>query len=249
MYLLKAMVSSAETHTRIVLTGSSMLTFLQLLRKISPNGYQMFDTAKFVLLAQPAPSDAWALRMVQDIKRARIDASSQINAALSSALSKVDDVDVLNIIRQHPDWINIRPAIIDQLLTFSQNSLDDGMKVVIQKMRMETGRDFQLATHSLRDDYYILKPMRQLAVGTVKASQLLPTRPMEAKFLAYLCGLNEFKPDDENQVVRLVPPYAALCEKRITEQGIVRANDDEFFRPGELEASYQFTRDFVRGMP
>jgi hypothetical protein len=109
----------------------------------------------------------------------------------------------------------------------------------------ETGRDFQLATRSLRDDHQILKPMRQLALGTTKASELLPGLPKEAKFLSFLCGVNGFKPESDHQVMRLVPPYASLCEKRIMENEILRTYKDEFCRPGELNVSRGFVRRMV----
>ncbi len=214
---LKRIVFEAETCARIGFSGSSMITFLNSVRLVRPNGFHFFTQSKYVLLGREL-SPQWATRIACDIKRAMV--GKQPSSPLSSPALTTELL--LRSIRGEKNKLSVRPAIIQQLLfNFDRQhlsvvsvedveaKLSQSLRTVTLKMGDETVPDFMLALCALRNDRSFLKSLRLLAAGNACGSDLFNNGPPnEANFAALLCGEDEFRPDI---VSRLGPPYAHLC--------------------------------------
>ena len=218
---LKRIVFVAETRARIGFSGSSMITFLQSVRSIRPNCFHLFTQSKYVLLGDEL-SRPWATRIAHDLKRAMIDLRP--SPSLSSDAFTTDRL--LRAIEQEKAKLNLRPAIIHQLIwNFkSQNEsnvprevvgakLSQALRAITTKMDDESVPDFMLALGALKNDRSFLKSLRQLAEGTTRGLDLFKDGPgSDSTFAALLCGQDEFLSD---LVSRLLPPYAHLCKQFI----------------------------------
>ena len=230
-YLLKEMIAAAGTRVRIGLTGSSMITFLNFVRVMRPNSFQMFTSNKYVLLGH-ALTPHWATRIADDLKNAIIVPNP---SPLSS--SELTSEMVLEAIRHESNKLNLRPAIIQQLVSkfHERKSSPDSisakvsksMKEIISKMDTETTFDFIRALESLKNCREFLKTFRLLALGKTTSSQLVERLTLdEAKFLALQCGLDDL---EDVAFPELLPPYAYLCRQLVVpNEGNVALNSALF---------------------
>jgi hypothetical protein len=230
-YLLKEMIAAAGTRVRIGLSGSSMITFLSVVRVMKPNGFQMFTSNKYVLLGH-ALTPRWATRIADDLKSAIIEHRP---SSLSS-LNLTSDM-VLDSIRLEKNKLNLRPAIIQQLISkfYSQKSssesietkLSKAMEDIVMKMDEETIFDFIHALESLSYSRKFLQTLRLLALGETSGSELMKRMSSaDARLLALQCGLNDL---DDVAIPVLLPPYAHLCmELLVPNDGNIAVNSALF---------------------
>ena len=213
-YLLKEMIAFAGTRVRIGLSGSSMITFLSFIRVMQPNGFQMFTSSKYVLLGH-ALTPQWSTRIADDLTSAIMPHPSSLSSPdLTSDM-------VLDSIRREKNKLNLRPAIIQQLISkfhlrrslmeSIETKLSMAMVEIVMKMDRETTFDFIHALESLSYSRKFLQTFRLLALGETSGSELKKQLTSdEAMLLALQCGLN-----DLNDVAfpALLPPYAYLCSE------------------------------------
>ena len=212
-YLLKDMITAARTDVRICFSGTSMVSFLNTLRKLKPNGYQLFTNNQYVLLGHEV-SPMWGTHIADGIKGAlvRTDLSSPLSS--SSLTTEL----ILKTIQNERDLLNVRPAIIHQLLSKFKNrsptmpaedvdtKLSKCMGEIIMKMEEESTPDFMLALESLQHNPKFLKTLFLLAKGDTLVTDLFTkANSNDEKFAALLCGLNDFPRDSRP---KLLPPYA-----------------------------------------
>ena len=230
MSLYKALVGSLSNIGCCAFTGSSMITFLNSVRDLRPNGFEMLNCAKYVLLGHNAPSQQWELRIATSL----IDSMQQDERSIWSTIFGPDLTPelVLATLRSKPELFTVRAALIHQLLKHLDDStsevgihsrLANSLRSIEIKLDAESRHDFLLSLHALRDQHLFLEIMRKLSDGTLangaEAAKLFPANPAGlklSKFAALLCGL----PDWDGAVrPTLLPPYAHYCRDFISEEG------------------------------
>lgn len=197
-----------------------MVSYLNSVRKTLPNGFHLFTSSQYVLLGHEL-SAQWATRIADEIKGAMV--RSRPSSSLSSPGLTTEAV--LRTIQSERNMLNVRPAIIHQLLwnfqglvsiapvDFLDAKLSASCAAIVMKMRMESASDFMRALESLQRNHDFLKILLLLAEGETLVSALCTETYLSfEKFAALLCGLNYFLPGSRP---KLLPPYAHLCKELI----------------------------------
>ena len=203
--ILKLVIGNLGTHARFVMTGSSMVSFLNTVRNVPANGYHLFTSCEFVELGQAAPSERWEHTMTTSL------------IAVSKNLLKPTPAELLVSIKKQPEYLNVRPAIIRQILLQLQykpkeaeQSLSKATQAAVDKMRIESKPDLIRALKELRTQPSFLGNLVLLSRGTHRASKLFEgVDSLLTRFAAHLCGVESFEP---NQRYQLLAPYAHLCD-------------------------------------
>jgi hypothetical protein len=119
-YFYKALVGMLSDIGCCAFTGSSMVTFLNSVRDLRPNGFEMFNCAEYVLLGHRAPSKQWskqiATSLIESMKKKQ--GSNWLHVFgpnLTPAL-------VLSTLRSKPELFTVRPALIHQVLKHLDDS-------------------------------------------------------------------------------------------------------------------------------
>jgi hypothetical protein len=203
-----------------------MVTFLNSVRDLRPNGLEMFNCADYVLLGHNAPSKQWEQRiatsLIESMKKENTNWLNVFGPNLSPEL-------VSATLRSKPELFTVRPALIHQLLqrltdsNFGddiQTRLAKSLLLVESKLKDESRYDFLLSLQALRDQHRFLASMRKLSDGVVadgvEAAKLFGGDEKMSKFAALLCGL----PDWVGAVrPTLQAPYAEYCRDFITAVG------------------------------
>jgi hypothetical protein len=205
--ILKYVIGKLGKRARFVMTGSSMVSFLNTVRNVPPQGYHMFTCCDYVELGLTAPSEGWEQTM----------ATSLIAASTKSL--QPTPVELLASIKSRPDYLNVRPAVIQQILAELQcnskeaeQSLSKATQAVVDKVRTESEPDLVRTLKDLHSQSQFLGRLARLSRGTDRVIELLRETQfwnMEPRFAALLCGAESFVP---NQRYQLLPPYAHLCD-------------------------------------
>jgi hypothetical protein len=207
-----------------------MITFLNSVRDLTPNGFEMFHCAEYVLLGHNAPSKQWeqniANSLIQSLNVKSAKWLKLVGPYLTPEL-------VLEALLSKPELFTVRPALIYQILEnlkvpkstvgFESTRLDESLLLVDDKLKSESQKDFLFALQALRDQNQFLESMRKLSDGRVpngvEAAELFVANAAGrklSKFAAMLCGLPNWV-----EAVRptLQPPYAQYCRDYITAEG------------------------------
>jgi hypothetical protein len=229
MHLLWDIILTAQSRTRsrVALACSSFATFLDVMRTPRSRCINIFYDNMYVHLGQEV-SPQWAVRMSDDMKRAMVaqcPSSPLSSPYLTSAL-------VVATIQQERNKLNLRPAIIQQLLSnfdarqASNGSFEDvsaslskALAAIARQVDEEFTLDLMLALAS--NDRSFFQTLRLLADGITDASKcFIDDYTTKEKFLALLCGQNHgyFLPSTFST---LLPPYAHLCKELILPCGSV----------------------------
>ena len=126
-YLFKSFVRVLSDFGCLAFTGSSMVTFLNCMREQKTNGFEMFNTAEYVLLGHNLPSKQWERHIVTEIMDGmKMNTGSDWTKVFGPYLTPEL---VLETLRSKPDFFTVRPALIHQLLenlqgTDSNSSID-----------------------------------------------------------------------------------------------------------------------------
>jgi hypothetical protein len=205
--ILKYVIGQLGKRARFVMTGSSIVSFLNTLRNVPTNGYHLYTSCRYARLGQAAPSEGWEQTMATSL------------IAASTKPLKPTSADMLSSIKSRPDFLNVRPAIIQQVLaeqlsdlTEPAQSLSDAIQASVGKMCVESKPDLFRALKELRTQPPFLGILVHLSRGTDRASELFSgskSDDMLPRLAALLCGVISFKP---NQRYQLLPPYAHLCD-------------------------------------
>jgi hypothetical protein len=227
-YMYKALVGTLSDIGCCAFTGSSMVTFLNSVRDLRPNGFQMFNTAEYVLLGHNAPSRQWERRIASSLIESMKEKqdSNWLNILGPDLTPEL----VLATLRSKPELFTVRAALIHQLLENLSGAasslapigprLVESLDSVQKKLWSESLSDFVIALHALRDCQPFLQNLCILSDGNVatgaEAAALFgsPDYDNQSKFAALLCGL----PKWAGAVgPRLLPPYARICSQFIAE--------------------------------
>ena len=226
----KALVRELSDIGCCAFTGSSMVTFLNSVRDLKPNGFEMFNTAEYVLLGHNAPSTQWEQRIASSLIESMRSKSKKLLKVFGPDLTPEL---VLAALHSKPELFTIRPALIFHMLEnlkvpkstdeIVSTRLNESLRLVDDKLKAESEHDFLFALQALRDQHRFLESMRKLSVGAVadgvKAASLFAANPAGhklSKFAAMLCGLPDW---DTAARPTLQPPYAHYCADFITEEG------------------------------
>jgi hypothetical protein len=223
---------STQAHPRLVVTGSGMLTALNIARTLKPNGFHFFNCINAVKMGLDAPSDIWAQKIASDVMTSFLSSRSSNAQLMKNVKSQLTVPLLLYALRQRPNFLNVRPALICFLMVSLSSkmqsikrNLSGAVEKIVTKISIESKPDFEIALASAfdfdRSDPLLiwLSVIANHHVSSDQEQSLIEQQPMSGlvkSMLQMLCETDDHFA--KTGVPDLLPPYRAMAVSTVQNQ-------------------------------
>ena len=217
VYFIKDLVDQGRSHSRVVLTGSSMHSFLHQVRSLQVNGFSLWNNSKFVILGRPL-SDSCVKAIGETIFSYHLQERNK-----QSLVGKTFD-ELLEQIKLNDQFslsMTARPAVLNDIIATIPDSGDfaagakHSIDLLANKIQKETTTDIGKLFSEMRSQVSTLTFFRQVACGKSGSSGDMSVD----RFISVLCGQDPDPLTFNSSQRQLLIPYSTIFQNFLTETG------------------------------